>query len=171
MGRKIIELTFCFSSVLGCRLLNLLLVSSASRAPPEWRYEDQITLPRPAIVTTVFSLLLHSRLCTGEGGLASLPCPVSCPLHGEPGPGSGLQIAVEMKDHWTFKLLTFLKQYLKNKTWNFNNLRLVKWYKSKILVCFLHCLLLRNCKSVSHQEDKSSGEWSLNPTSQHKENT
>lgn len=144
MGRKIIELTFCFFSGLGCRLLNLLLVSSASRAPPEWRYEDQITLPRPAIVTTAFSLLLHSRLCTGEGGLAP-HCPAQCPVR------SRLQTAVETKDRWAFKLSTFLKQCFKNKTRKFNNLQLAKWYKSEVLVCFLHCLLVRNCKSVSHQ--------------------
>lgn len=148
MGRKIIELTFCFFSGLGCRLLNLLLVSSASRAPPEWRYEDQITLPRPVIVTAVFSLLRHSRLCTGE---ASLPCPAQCPVLST----QSLAQAPGCKQQWKWKtvglLLTFLKQCFKNKTWNFNNLRLAKWYKSEILFCFLHCLLFRNCKSVSHQ--------------------
>lgn len=78
MGGKIV-LTFCFFSGLGCRLLNLLLVSSTSRAPPKWGYEDQTTLPRTAIVNTVFTFLLYKQaLPWGRGGLKlSLPCQMS----------------------------------------------------------------------------------------------
>lgn len=72
-GKKKIVLTFCSFSGLGCRLLNLLLVSSTSRAPPEWRHEDQTTLPRPAIVNTVFTFLPDKQVLVrhwGKGGLS-----------------------------------------------------------------------------------------------------
>lgn len=66
-------LTFCSFSGLGCRLLNLLLGSSTSRAPPKWRYEDQTALPRPVSVGHAFysTFLLDSECGTGK----ELPSP------------------------------------------------------------------------------------------------
>lgn len=56
------SLTFCSFSWRGCKLLDLLLVSSTSLAPPEWRYEHQTTLPRPAIIKHRFYCTRHALL-------------------------------------------------------------------------------------------------------------
>lgn len=118
-------LTFCSFSGLGCRLLNLLLGSSTSRAPPEWRYEDQTTLPRPVIVGhTFYSTFLPDSKC-GTGERSPIPHPpppipqqMYCPSSIT---GSFWDFYIEALVETKVSLALTLSVFWKQKGWNLNN--------------------------------------------------
>lgn len=147
-------LTFCSFSGLGCRLLNRLLGSSTSRAPPEWRYEDQTALPRPVIAEhALYSTFLPDSKC-GTGERTPLPqSKVLSLLNYRQILGLVSWSISGNESQFGFDIVSVLEI----RSLELNNFQYTQSHSSHILAHFLHCPMRSAAASSQHAEERE--EW------------